>query len=152
MMRQTREERLAVKKIYRDTNRDTVRESNRKYRESNRDKIRKWNKKHRDSHMDRYRELQREYAKKIIRDRKTEAILNFGGSCSKCGYSFTKENIAAFDFHHKEDSSKKDGINFRLLNYKEELKKCILLCSNCHRILHQNEGGCHNSRYKCKDK
>jgi hypothetical protein len=48
------------------------------------------------------------------------------------------------DFHHK-DPSKKDkeiskfvGSN-QIKKAKEELKKCIVLCSNCHRDLHHKE-------------
>jgi predicted HNH restriction endonuclease len=47
------------------------------------------------------------------------------------------------DFHHIKD--KREGIatlsrkgSLRLL--KEELKKCIPVCSNCHREIHYKEG------------
>lgn len=61
-----------------------------------------------------------------------------GGKCEKCGY---KKCDAALEFHHK-DPTKKD---FRISRYKnrefdetikKELDKCMLLCANCHREVH----------------
>lgn len=61
-----------------------------------------------------------------------------GGKCIKCGYS---RCLKALEFHHL-DPSKKDftisNDNFKLASALEESKKCILLCSNCHRELHDN--------------
>jgi hypothetical protein len=84
-----------------------------------------------------------EYQKQRWLDRKRKAIELFGGECCKCGYS---KNMAALEFHHL-DPTKKD-FSFSRGNGKgwkkivEELKKCILVCSNCHREIHnpqQNE-------------
>lgn len=71
---------------------------------------------------------------------KIEAIKRLGGKCSICGYN---KNIAALTFHHLRD--KKFTLNSR--NFKcfskekveEELKKCILLCHNCHSEIHHPE-------------
>jgi hypothetical protein len=60
--------------------------------------------------------------------------------CDKCGYI---KCAAALDFHHINPSKKKFGIN--QVNWsnsnrvKLELKKCILLCKNCHSELHYKE-------------
>jgi len=61
-------------------------------------------------------------------------------SCTKCGFS----HPAALDFHHVDPKEKESNIHRLLSNglYKrleEELKKCIVLCANCHRIHHHNE-------------
>ena len=57
--------------------------------------------------------------------------------CSKCGYDF---NLAALEFHHKNRNKKEININLckthSLVKLKIELKKCILLCANCHRDRH----------------
>ena len=61
-----------------------------------------------------------------------------GGTCERCGYN---KCIKALEFHHL-DPSKKDftisNDHFKLKEAVEESKKCILLCANCHRELHDN--------------
>ena len=61
-----------------------------------------------------------------------------GGKCVRCGYD---RCLKALEFHHL-DPSKKDftisNDHFKLLEAIEESKKCILICSNCHRELHDN--------------
>jgi hypothetical protein len=57
--------------------------------------------------------------------------------CSKCGY---KEHAAALEFHHIQDKKHnisriaRSGVPQNVLD--EEIKKCIILCANCHRIEH----------------
>ena len=67
--------------------------------------------------------------------------------CQECGYD---KNIKALEFHHINKSEKIFGmsliirdeelkeINDVTLNIKNELEKCLVLCSNCHRIKHIN--------------
>ena len=61
-----------------------------------------------------------------------------GGKCVRCGYN---KCLKALEFHHL-DSSQKDftisNDHFKLSEAVEESKKCILLCSNCHKELHDN--------------
>jgi len=68
---------------------------------------------------------------------KLKAINLFQGKCSICGYN---KNIAAMEFHHINPEYKEySWTKMRLLKWGEiveELKKCVLLCSNCHRELH----------------
>ena len=60
--------------------------------------------------------------------------------CTKCGF----DHIAALDFHHEDPSTKEHNVN-RLISNKQftkaykEIKKCIVLCANCHRIHHYEE-------------
>jgi hypothetical protein len=61
-------------------------------------------------------------------------------SCVQCG----QNHPAVLDFHHIERHPSNRKVNKLLTNkaYKkaaEEVKKCIVLCSNCHRIHHHNE-------------
>lgn len=62
----------------------------------------------------------------------------YGGACKKCGYN---KCLKALEFHHI-DTSKKDftisNDHFKLVDAMEESKKCIMLCANCHRELHDN--------------
>lgn len=61
-----------------------------------------------------------------------------GGKCVRCGYD---KCIKALEFHHL-DPSKKDftisNDHFKLIDAINESKKCILICSNCHKELHDN--------------
>lgn len=72
---------------------------------------------------------------------KTERLVKLhGGACTCCGYD---KCLAALDFHHTDPTAKSFTIrSFRNKTEKElmeECKKCILLCSNCHRELHERE-------------
>lgn len=61
--------------------------------------------------------------------------------CTSCGYSHTIH--APFDWHHLDTTKKEYGISSMVRHTKDklfkELDKCILLCSNCHRILHNEK-------------
>lgn len=59
-----------------------------------------------------------------------------GGKCQRCGYS---AYLGALDFHHIEQQNKDFTIgnrDFRLAECIEESKKCVLICANCHREIH----------------
>lgn len=60
--------------------------------------------------------------------------------CVYCGYN---EHPAALDFHHvirQPDNEKvyKLVANNSWKRLREEIKKCIVLCANCHRYLHND--------------
>lgn len=62
-----------------------------------------------------------------------------GGCCNRCGYD---KCLAAMDFHHVVPSDKSFAIGETVRKWSDieaELKKCDLLCSNCHREHHYNE-------------
>lgn len=61
-----------------------------------------------------------------------------GGKCEVCGYGRCPEVL---EFHHLDSSKKDFGISLKgytrgWKRVKEELKKCVLLCANCHREVH----------------
>jgi DNA-directed RNA polymerase subunit RPC12/RpoP len=60
-----------------------------------------------------------------------------GGQCEKCGYN---RCIGALEFHHLDPSKKDFGISsgntLKLDIMKKETDKCILVCSNCHKEIH----------------
>lgn len=72
-------------------------------------------------------------------NRKLEIVESFGGKCSICGY---KRNLTALTFHHKNPKKKEFKLDMRSLSNRKfdrienELKKCILICHNCHAELH----------------
>lgn len=65
--------------------------------------------------------------------KKLHLVTLMGGKCCRCGYD---KNIGALQFHHVQ--SKSFSLNSRVIDTLEEnvilkeLKKCILLCANCH--------------------
>ena len=84
----------------------------------------------------------REYLINAVRKRRKEirrkAISYMGGRCQRCGYDRCME---ALECHHLEDSKKDFGISSKGYTRSwdqvvEELKKCVLLCANCHREIH----------------
>jgi len=75
-----------------------------------------------------------------IRKRKLEWIERKGGKCSSCGGVFHQ---SVYDFHHLDPKDKHKYTPGQLFTRKKEtieteLNKCILLCSNCHRVLHND--------------
>jgi hypothetical protein len=71
---------------------------------------------------------------------KKKAIQRLGGKCSICGYD---KCDAALDFHHKDPNQKEFdpsyGKRMHFDKFMEEIHKCILVCANCHRELHDAE-------------
>lgn len=68
--------------------------------------------------------------------KKTIALLDGlkAGGCVKCGDT----RLPVLDFHHEEPGLKEHNIS-QLKSRKKikaESKKCIILCSNCHRMEH----------------
>lgn len=67
--------------------------------------------------------------------KKQKAVDLFGNKCAHCEQSFPN---CVYDFHHV-NPDEKEHINVFHRSWKriqEELAKCIMLCSNCHRIHH----------------
>ena len=63
-----------------------------------------------------------------------------GNKCCICGYD---KSISALEFHHIDPQNKKyqlsSGNCHKLQDDLEEAKKCILVCSNCHREIHHSD-------------
>jgi len=80
----------------------------------------------------RRRSNQREAAK--MQAVKIELVTLLGGGCTICGYN---KSVAALHFDHLEPQFKVDNVG-TLIGKKhfnrarEEIKKCRLLCANCH--------------------
>ena len=72
------------------------------------------------------------------RRRKKNLITVSGGKCLLCGYNKTNN---ALEFHHIDETQKSYAISANgtchdLEKDLNEVKKCILVCSNCHREIH----------------
>ena len=79
---------------------------------------------------------------KVLARRKRLKVMSVeykGGKCqnSPCGYN---KYVGAFKFHHPEPNKEfglsSKGYTISWERMKEELNKCILLCSNCHKEAH----------------
>ena len=84
----------------------------------------------------------RKHQKTILRrSMKLQAIKKLGGKCMICGYN---KCIDALEFHHKDQRSKEfklgSGNTMSWKDYKREINKCILVCSNCHKEIHSQLG------------
>lgn len=73
-----------------------------------------------------------------MRDRKKNYIERLGGKCADCSGVF---HPCQFDFHHLDPKEKEFNLSVRLSEEAadNELKKCILLCANCHRMRHYGD-------------
>ena len=71
--------------------------------------------------------------------RKQQAVEYLGGKCQRCGYSIY---IGALEFHHRDPNEKDFAISSSrsssMEKMKPELDKCELLCSNCHKEVHND--------------
>ena len=61
--------------------------------------------------------------------------------CKRCGFA----DFRALEFHHKGLDEKTSNIAdvvrsvFSIESVRQEIDKCIVLCSNCHRVEHYEE-------------
>ncbi len=80
------------------------------------------------------------YKYQYVKDRKKAFVRSLGNECEKCGIKHDDKNTAIFDFHHRNEKTKKADWtrmrNWSLERQRDELKKCILVCANCHRLIH----------------
>ncbi|ATW58232.1 hypothetical protein CNR37_00015 [Pseudomonas phage ventosus] len=70
------------------------------------------------------------------KENKEKAVACKGGCCEVCGYS---KCIAALEFHHLDPTTKEREGEFRSWSWdkiRAEVDKCILVCSNCHKEIH----------------
>ena len=82
---------------------------------------------------------------KTQRDKRKENWLRvlemFDNKCGHCGLE--SEYTSVYDLHHVDPTQKEISVG-KIMHYnwdkiEPEVKKCILLCANCHRILHETE-------------
>jgi hypothetical protein len=100
-------------------------------------------------HYDKIKFQTNTYHSQTIRSlkRKIELIKMRGNGCQICGYN---KNIAALEFHHRDSNQKESRLDARILSNRTwafiltEFEKCDLLCSNCHKEIHNPELTIHN--------
>ena len=87
-----------------------------------------------------YMERIAKYNKGHRQKRKKWIIMLMGNKCALCGKSYDE---ICYDFHHTDKTKREFPIG-RLLGYSKirllkEARKCIMVCANCHRIIHKKE-------------
>ena len=114
------------------------------------------NKKHKDGLQSQCKNCQKIYSrehyirnkqkyvdKAVLRNKQSrQKFMEYKISCSCLICS--EDNPACIDFHHLEKDDKKYNMSiiassFGSNAFIEELKKCVTLCSNCHRKLHDGQ-------------
>lgn len=89
--------------------------------------------KHKEETRDAFQRRRKLHRKNV---REYAASLKDGG-CIICG----EKEISCLDFHHKDPTQKEQCIadmfhTGNRKNIEEEIKKCVILCANCHRKHH----------------
>lgn len=99
-----------------------------------------WRDKAKGTHRADCKECHSGYMKNQYKQKKLEIQdLKIGLKCAKCGYD---KCGAALEFHHINPNDKDVEVsrmisnNYTLEKVYEEIKKCVVLCSNCHHEFH----------------
>jgi predicted HNH restriction endonuclease len=83
----------------------------------------------------------------LRRSKKAGWVRQFGSSCARCNQTYPDY---VFEFHHIEPNTKDFSPSqlFMLSDWRiaEEMTKCIMVCSNCHKVIH------HEDNYKAHEK
>lgn len=72
---------------------------------------------------------------------KLKAVSIKGNKCFCCNQSFPQ---SVYDFHHLDPNKKDFGLGQKESTIKwdivkKEIDKCIMVCANCHRMIHSGE-------------
>jgi hypothetical protein len=67
---------------------------------------------------------------------KSKLVEGFGSKCSICKI---QDDPVIYDFHHLDSEQKDFQLSSKVMSWDKliiEAKKCVMLCSHCHRKLH----------------
>lgn len=101
--------------------------NNTKWANKNKDRVKQYKAK--------YKSKNKTLARELVQNIKTE---------NKCKYC-KESRFYCLDFHHKTPAKKKDTVSnlvrqgYSIKTILAEIKKCDIICSNCHRKQHCNE-------------
>lgn len=84
--------------------------------------------------------IKSEHVKQWRKNMKQKVVIAMGGKCQTCNYNKCND---ALELHHLDPNEKEFQLSRIMANpikwtrIIEECKKCILLCSNCHKEVHK---------------
>lgn len=122
-------------KEYRQT--EAYRESQRRYRQSARGQAARRDYQRGERHKAQVRELT-----KALRQKKVRVVgwAKKLSGCQRCGWN---KHPAGLDFHHRDPGEKEICVGYLMTKSWEriiaEMRKCDVLCANCHRVEHAEE-------------
>jgi hypothetical protein len=120
---------------------DRIRNWRKRPEVSAREKVRKDNPDYKKHYKERYSHHRLKRKIRVAEMRKFVFEIKKTLKCEKCGFN---KHPAALQFHHKDPKEKEMTIKnlcnrISKENILEEIKKCQVLCANCHQILHFEE-------------
>lgn len=77
-----------------------------------------------------------EKVKEWRKNTKIKLVEGFSSKCSMCGI---QDDPIIYDFHHLDSNEKEFQLSGKIMSWENliiEAKKCVMLCSHCHRKLH----------------
>jgi len=114
------------------------REYNKRWYQANKEHVRERSKKWHQDNREASNASKKKYIaslRDLVNDHKK------AGACIRCGIA----DYRVLDFHHCDPSQKKINLNLAWKQHQarqvilDEIAKCDLICSNCHRVLHWEE-------------
>ena len=124
----------AQKAAYYVKNREKFLAQQKDYKCRNRDRVSKWAKDYYTANKVAIRErITRSYMTRIL-----PLKIERGGKCEACGFN---DNVRILEWHHTDPASKEFVIGGTWYDHsveeiRMETSKCVLLCPNCHRNIH----------------
>ena len=138
-------ERLLQKsKEYKEKHKEELKIKNREYAKIHKEQYKQWSINNRNRRLKVYKDYNKRHSEDSNKN-KVSAILYKGGKCSICGISYNGENASIFDYHHLDPSIKDANVSTMLKGksltdkMKNEIDKCVLVCANCHRLIHNKK-------------
>ncbi len=76
---------------------------------------------------------------RIVETREYVRVYKESHSCEMCG----EARAVCLDFHHRDPAKKRfalsDAETYSIKSIDAEIRKCIIVCANCHRVLHADD-------------
>lgn len=140
--RKTQRER--IRKLRKEKPRDRSKEYEKRKTKEYREKAAIRSKMFYQKHKEKINKKVSSKTKEKRRKLKEECVAYLGGKCFRCCGEFHPH---VFDFHHKDPTEKEFNLSLIMkVRYKmndiikKELDKCNLVCANCHRMIHAENG------------